>query len=590
MFKQKKQSRWFDWLLIAVMSLFIMPAFAANGKGTISGQVVDTNGMPIAGVTVGSQSAAISTVTNPGGVFTLTGVKQKAKILVNFTKEAYVFSQATASLVRGATNIKENIDDENEGGTKLLKTTVVKVLLKSGAKQSLDAVTGGALTEAGFKATFAANSLTVPTGSVNVTISPLNGSTTQIKAAPGNLVGIDVNGKRLALKPYSMMDVSLSQNGKQVNLNAAASATIELLLPASTSLPIGSVKSMWYFETVKGVWKEEGTGTVKASTAIAGRKAVFATVKHFTFWAFVEPVSLTAVTGRVIDAFGLPFADAYIEARPNDNTTISNASVDALGNYCVELPSGVPASITAYGKIYSPDDGAFVSWVSANLNLISNAAVSSCDTGASQVAPDIVLERSLSCISGFVQDASGLPMDGVTVYSSLGTFTSTPRSNIAGSYTLFAPKNATVNVYATGYKSVTVMTSGDGSCVTADLKPSVGNACLSGIVFHRFNLDPLPYRPFPGFQAVAYDGNGTQFTSSPTTGADGRYCMDGLQAASVIPNVGVLDGASSALLVDPITNIVTYRISSVNVGAVLGSCATNSCNIGPDIYIDPGTP
>jgi Carboxypeptidase regulatory-like domain len=122
MLKQNKQIKCLERLLIALMTLFIGPAWAAS-LGTISGQVLDSNGVPIAGVTVSTQDA-VSVVTNPGGVFTLRGVKQKSIILIDFAKNGYTSSQGKTALMSGATNITTTTADE--GGAKLLQATLIK--------------------------------------------------------------------------------------------------------------------------------------------------------------------------------------------------------------------------------------------------------------------------------------------------------------------------------------------------------------------------------------------------------------------------------------------------------------------------------
>lgn len=569
------------WLLIAAMTLLFTPAWAA-GKGTISGQAVDTSGAPIAGVLV-STDGALSVTTNPGGLYTLTGVKQKARILVNFAKSGYVASQGTASLVIGATNV--NNTGADEGGIKVLKTSLNKALLKSGTRQSLNTATGATLNQGGFKASFAANSLTVK-GNVDITISPVSGSSSQIKAAPGNFTATTASGMSVKLKSYAMVDVSLSQNGLPVNLKPGATAGIELLLPANTALAVGVSKSMWYFDTAKGLWQEEGTGIVKASTT-AGRKAVFATVKHFTDWAYGEPASVIAIVGRVVGSNGIPSPGASLFANAMDESSASSATTDDYGNYCIEVATGSAENITAWGTVRDAN-GLIISGTTTSLSFTSYAPPSSCATGATQVVPDLVLQMSLSCISGIVQDASGLPVEGVTVYSTSGVYATSqtggvipnllPKGGVAralaqatvigtpGAFQLFAPSNQPLTIYADGYFPVTVTTSADGSCVPVVMQPLSAGACITGNVqSDAGNVDLI---------ARVVDASGNIISSATVPAGATTYCINALPGNSLTNKIDLLlTGAGYSSIAEPI----------LTTGPVGGTCISNSCNVGPNL-------
>ena len=321
MLKNNIISRWQKFFLVLVMGLFIAPVYA-SGKGTIVGQVVDTNGVPLSGVTVSVKGAA-SVTTNPGGMYTLSGVKQKSRVLVGFQKTGYAPTQGTVSLVRKEAREKDDQDDRDDDenrhedhhdSKKLSQATLSKSMLKSGALQTLNTATGGVLSESGFKVTFPANSLTV-SGNVDVVISPIDVSTREIAAAPGDFSARKVNGRRVTLESFSMADFTLTQNGLPVNLKPGATADIELLLPTNTLLIAGYVKPLWYFNLANGLWQEEGTGAVGPSTTTAGRLAIFASVKHFTYWNSDQPLNSTAVSGKVVDPNGLPIAGATVEDR-----------------------------------------------------------------------------------------------------------------------------------------------------------------------------------------------------------------------------------------------------------------------------------
>jgi hypothetical protein len=563
MLKQKSQQRCFEWLLIAALTFFMNPASAANGLGVISGQVTDINGVPIAGVTVSSKDVA-GVVTNPGGVFTLTGVKQKSLILVNFTKPGYVPSQGSASLVTGATKTKDGNSDE--GGSKLPNTALVQVLLKSGANKSLNATTGGSLSESGSKVTFPANSLTVA-GNVNVIITTIDVSTNQIQGSPGSFSARTASGQIVPVRSFSMADFSLSQNGQKVNLKTGATANIELLLPANTLLSAGAVKPMWYFNTANGLWQEEGTGAVSPSTTTPGRLAVMAAVKHFTWWSLAEPVVLTAITGRILNDFGFPLANSSVTSLVA-GIGYAVAETDETGVYCIEAPVNSETRMRAYA-------GSAQGTIAMNeWTMFAGPTPAACPSVVQQ-APNITLIFNLFCITGTVADVSSLPVSGATVISSAGGFVATDSSGAYRLDVVSRPQNIFVNTLGYNTVAITPPISSNGPCMAVNFNPSPSTACLSGVAM------PNSCGYSPSKSLILKDSNGNMIGSaSPTgTGFLGGYCFDGLPAdtpvGTILPNQIIPDWIS------PIGGSFTGTTGSAG-----RSCSSNNCSVGPTVQYD----
>ncbi len=274
---------------IATLSLRTMAASqdgarSGEGQGTIVGQVAEPSGMPIEGVTV-SINDGPSTLTDIGGTFELTGVKQRKRIIVNFSKPGYVSTQAITSLKLTRDRGDVDVDEDGAAGDRKLESvTVIKMMLPSGAAHTLDTSGPGTIAEEGFKVTFPAGSLNA-TGTVAVEVSPVDVSTGELRAFPGDFYGTARDGSRVLLETFSLMDVSISQNGQPVNLRPGAAATLEFLLPADTSLATGETVPLWFYSETQGTWIEEGSGTVGTSTFNPGRLSVTGAVSHFTWWS-----------------------------------------------------------------------------------------------------------------------------------------------------------------------------------------------------------------------------------------------------------------------------------------------------------------
>lgn len=557
---------WKQWLFALVMALLMLPVAWADSKGTITGQVRDPITLePIAGVTVSTKGAR-SVVTDAGGLFTLTGVKQKARILVNFSKAGLAPTQITTSLVDKPTRIKHRDDDEDDeddhdGGRKLKSVTIVQTMITRGLKQSYNTATAIALEQKGSKVTFSANSLNT-TGTVDITITPIDVSTNALQAAPGGLLGRTIAGGIVSLDSFGMADFTLSQGGRRVNLKRGATAVIELLLPATSPLTNGQVTPMWYFDTNRGLWVEEGTGIVQASSTTTGRLAVVATVRHFTYWNSDQAApGSAAITGRVVDKNGVGIPNAYVEGWGVNYAGHSYpVRTDANGVYCILGRIGSTTALTG-----SSSFGGILISSSPALNVTTANTPSACPSAGPPVA-NIVLPTALSCVSGVVRDAANLPAAGVTVYSSTGGSAVT---NATGNYQFAAPDLTNVRVYAAGYPSVAVTTPGGLPCATANLSLGIvgTTACITGLIT-QCNGDGN----FVGGRAIYVDSTGSALGTSLPTGLDGLYCLEALPT-----NTNILVNA-----------IGSSRSSvSVTTGAA-GTCALNTCTTGPVLEICSG--
>jgi Carboxypeptidase regulatory-like domain len=550
---------WKQWLFAVVMTLLMLPAAWAHANGTVSGQVRDPITLePIAGVTVSTKGAR-SVVTDAGGLFTLTGVKQKARILVNFSKAGLAPTQITTSLVDKPTRIKHRDDDEDDeddhhGGRKLQSVTIVQTMIASGTKQSFNTAGAIVLEQNGSKVTFSANSLTA-TGTVDITITPIDVSTNALQAAPGGLLGRTIAGGIVSLDSFSMADFTLSQGGRRVNLKRGSTAVIELLLPASTRLTNGQVTPMWYFDTQRGLWVEEGTGVVQASSAIAGRLAVVATVRHFTYWNSDQAApGSAAITGKVVDKNGVGIPNASVEGWGSDYAGHSYAvRTDANGVYCILGRIGSTTALTGSSSF----GGVLVSSFPA-LNVTTANTPSTCPSAGPAVA-NIVLPTALSCVSGVVRDAANLPVAGVTVYSSTGGSAVT---NATGSYQFAAPEVTSVRVFAAGYGTMMVTTPVSGApCATANLRPPVTGttACVTGLIY-QCNTSTVS----PGSIASYFGPGRVELGVSTPADANGRYCLEGLPTNTTV-EIGILSGSGDRMVTT----------------AGSGTCATNSCVAAP---------
>jgi uncharacterized cupredoxin-like copper-binding protein len=566
MFKQ-----WCRYLLVVLgtAGLFSSPAQATlplQGKSIISGQVFDVDGRPLEGVTVQVREGIIlkrgqKAITNPGGVFSLTGIVPAQKVFLTFEKEGFTSTQGTVSLVKKVPTGRTIPRYEY----KLLREAMVtKTLLKRGASQSLDPVLGGSLSEAGFKVSFSPDSLTASAGQpVQVVITPVDVSTAAINGAPGEFAARTANGSLETLESFSMADFSLYQGSEKVNLKPGATAEIELLLPQNTRLQEDDITPMWYFDTASGLWQEEGTGRVAASSSLPNRLAVFATVAHFSWWNSDQVISLAEVRGRVVDHAGQPVAGVSVSGRGVDYAGSSYpVRTDVNGYYCQKVKADSISELQATQILQG------INLTSIAQQVQAGAAGSLCANGSAAVVADLVLPAGLACVSGTVVDGAGQPVSGVTVFASAGSYT---QSDAQGKFQLSVVELTQAVIYGAGYPAKTVMAPAAGApCATLNLQPGgsgSGPACVAGFVYQC----DLSSR-VEAAQLYAKDiANDTPLGVSAPSDANGNYCIDNLPAGLQIK-------------VGPVNSSIDEGLE-LNSGVGGGTCATNTCNAVPPMNI-----
>ena len=583
-------ARKIGWFGIIVWVLAGMVAIAnADGdnkqhkqknRGTIVGQVSDAAGFPIEGVTVSIRKGA-STITDAGGLYTLTGVKQKKRVVVSFEKEDYAPNQGIVALKlkkpkkpKGKGNKKEKWYKRANNG-KLDQVTLNKVMIPAGEPQPIEVDTGGTVTQDGFKVSFPPGSLDA-SGTVEVVVSPIDVSTPAIQAFPGDFSALATTGERVLLETFSLMDIDITQNGQPVALNAGATAALEFLLPTNTNLTAGATVPLWFYDENRGIWREEGTGTVGTATDDPQRLAVFGEVTHFTWWNVDQPIETqTCLTGVVTDLSGSPVSGAEVLANGIDYNGTSRGETNVSGEYCVNVKRAsnveVTTAVTSGGAVQSAS-------VAVAAPDIQRTCVDQATLGCEPVP---ALELSgLSCVEGQVLDNNGNAVtDGTTVSSTTGGSAVTT----SGNYCMTAPAESPVIVFSSGFPPVTVTTGpaedfagqvsctrpGSTGCTAAPaIQEPPSTSCLSGNVVDDFNGDPVVGADV---QALTVP-DGIPIGQPAVTDSFGDYCLTGLPG-----------GIELVIRAQEFTNVYCEGSITANSGGTGGLCVAQTCNLVPTL-------
>lgn len=549
-------------------------------RGVITGKVTDPSGKPIKGAVVSIKKGP-ATVTDAGGGYTLNEVKQEKRIIVRFSKAGFVPTQGITSLkTQGRENNNNdnhhhNDDDDDDGdhddddgdhdddrgrSRKLDRVTLSRTMLPSGSTQTLNTSVTNTIAEEGFKVTFPAGSLKA-SGAVKVIVSPIDVSTNELQAFPGDFNARSRTGRAVLLETFSLMEITILQNGQAVDLKHGKQATLEFLLPSNTSLTAGQTIPLWYFDEEEGLWIEDGRGTVGVSSFNAARLSVVGQVKHFTWWNVDRPIEeRTCLTGTVLDVGGSPVPGASVLAWGIDYNGSSTAVTNADGEYCITVKRGSQVRVTA-----SAFNG-----MDSSASVIINTPVGQfvCGQDPCGGVPLLLLPPA-SCVSGDVKDGAGNPVAGVTVTSSTGAFATTTAT---GAYCLRAPAGSSVSVFASGFNSTTVTTfpiagaCATGGCAVAPIRPPGGGnpeACL------RIAVTNSTGSPAAAANVTVISAQGS-IIAQGTTDANGILCLSGLPV-NVFVSVQVIDSQGQS------------GSNVINTGSGGGSCASGGCVLVPVI-------
>ncbi len=553
-------------LLTALVVLLVLPMTALRAeakkiktpkKGSIVGQVVDPAGVPIGGATV--SSGDMVAITDPGGLYELEDVKFKKRVTVRFEAEGFATTFGVIDLFdRALDDADSDSDSDSDSGSdsdtdsdsgsdsdtdsdsdsgkkkkkekkKTITVTHNQTMVAAGAPQTVNGAAGGIVVQGGFKATFPAGALGIA-GDVQVVISPIDVSTSELSAFPGDFVGIQTSGNEALMETFSLMDVDIVDpaTGEPVDLAPGATAQLEFLLPETTSLATGDTVGLWFFDDAQGLWLEEGVGTVAASTEVPARLAVFGEVAHFSWWNCDRPIAtFNCFTGQVVDPGGAPIAGAQVFASGVDYNGTSYDQTDAAGNYCVNVRRDstvdIRAQFSAGGVVLDSQT------VQVDTSLPAGVVVSCSQGGCTGVA-DLVI-AGLSCISGDVRDELDNPVPGALVVTTAGPSAITAAD---GSFCFAAPENADVALATAGFPAITVTTGTAGDdcsdpagCTEALLRAAAGGtACLSGVVREDFGV---PGDPVPGAQVDAFrDEAPFDLLGTAVSDGAGEFCVEGL--------------------------------------------------------------
>lgn len=359
---------------------------------SIGGTVIDEQNHPVADAKI--FLAGKETKTDKNGIFLFKN------IVVN-SKAAYVRVERDG-FFHGSRTILVS------GGTR--NTVRIQLLAKNDSRQ-FNAQSGGKADFSNFSITLPANAVVNSsgeqhTGVVDVVAKWLDPTAENFSIQmPGNLRGVTLDGDISGMVSMGMLAVELLDiDGRKLQVKKGQEASIRMRVPDAILSKAPATIPLWYFDEVKGIWREEGEARL-VGNFYEGK------VSHFSFWNhdFKEP--LVEVKFTVLNQQGNPVPNAHIVASLPNGGGAGHGLTDNMGCVLGLIPKDYVLNI----KIYSQSQGCNDPLLSTQIGPFSQNGSHTFTINSPSIFTYTITGKLIDCagnavINGYAQvDTSGTP-------------------------------------------------------------------------------------------------------------------------------------------------------------------------------------
>lgn len=301
--------------------------FGNNISRNFLGNVIDTNNNPISGVTISIGNETATTDSN--GVFIINNANVNQRF-------GYIKAEK-AGYIHGSRSVVPS-NGTNKVTIMLLEATVVGTV-NSGSAETVSMPNGSSVS---FDGNYIKEDGSVYSGSVNVIMHHLDPADNDMPMQmPGMLYAQNTDGAERMLQSLGMLAVELrGNNGEDLNLATGSSSEIKMPVDASLMSIAPATIPLWYFDEVKGYWKEEGIATLQGNMYVGN-------VSHFSFWNCDIPAEAITLCITATDTNNDLLNNLWVSiTSATFGTTYGYTNEN--GEVCGFVPSGETLELNAY--------------------------------------------------------------------------------------------------------------------------------------------------------------------------------------------------------------------------------------------------
>ncbi|QHS61732.1 carboxypeptidase-like regulatory domain-containing protein [Chitinophaga agri] len=157
---------------------------------------------------------------------------------------------------------------------------------------------------------------------------------------PGDLRGINDQGKQVLLRPFSMIVFQLEDDGGTALLvDPTKPVSFRIMIPGSLLSSAPNEIPLWHFDTGTGLWQQEGTATREGNDYAA-------TANKPGYWLCATTLPQIVLTALVKDQEGNPVPNLRITILTKQDLVPAFAFTAGDGIYYGKVPSGKPLILT----------------------------------------------------------------------------------------------------------------------------------------------------------------------------------------------------------------------------------------------------
>ncbi len=251
------------------------------GTASVALDVTDADGGPVGRVVVADRSGAPLGETDAEGrcvfsagvgvpqVFTLKRADYTTQVLRLELPATTTTARATAVLLPRALPV--TLADAAAGGT---VTGMLGARITFPAAGLVDDATGAPVT-----------------GPVAVTMTPVDHRTAQTRAFPGPFLAPEADGTLGPLVSFGLMEVTLTQNGRKVQVAPGATATVDIPYTV-TGGQAGDVRPFFTLDETTGLWRQEQAAVPLVAATQGNSLVQRVEVSHFS-WVNIDQLATT---------------------------------------------------------------------------------------------------------------------------------------------------------------------------------------------------------------------------------------------------------------------------------------------------------
>lgn len=224
------------------------------------------------------------------------------------------------------------------------------------------------------------------TGNIDLTITPVDISRPAALAAfPGEFSGVlEGSGDDSPIISFGAVEFEFTQNGQPVQLAQGQTANILIPIYIDTFqdgmlISVGDSIPLWALNEATGIWEQEGTGIVVASSESPTGLALEATVSHFSWWNC--DVSMNAAQA-IVTVLGEGLGTALVKARTNADIGWRPNTVETVTSVGTPTP-----------PLFIPSNSEVCFWAEINFD---NGSTGSTPESCLTAEPDSVVEVVLN--------------------------------------------------------------------------------------------------------------------------------------------------------------------------------------------------